>query len=412
MTDTPALLTPSRERLLLWLLACAQFTLIIDFVMMMPLGPLVMQAFDVGPAAFAAAVSVYAWFAGLSGFFAATYIDRFDRRRLLLITFGLFALANLCCALAPSFQVLLLARAFTGLAAGVVGAVILAIVGDVIPQSRRGAAMGMVMTAFPVAMVAGVPLGVFLAAHFGWQAPFFMIMGLSVLAWLPASRVVPSLTVHLAGGVTPLARVLPELFHLVSNRRHVDAFLLTALVMSSSMMIIPFFPAMLVSNHGVRPAELSYIYMVGGLATMFTARFIGRMSDRHGKPRVFRIVATAAAAPMLFLTHFPQWPLVAIICFFPCFMVLVSGRGIPMQALQTTVPEPHKRGAFLSVNAAVQSVATGMGAWLGGLMVGMEGGRLVGFGTNGWVAAFLTCFAALWVARVKPAPLPASPAAA
>lgn len=395
--------------MLLWLLALTQFTLIMDFVMMMPLGPLIMRAFDISPTAFAAAVSIYAWFAGLSGFFAATYIDRFDRKRLLLATFAVFAIANMCCALAPNFHFLLLARAFTGLAAGVVSAVILAIVGDVIPVARRGTAMGMVMTAFPMAMVAGVPVGVFLAAYFGWQAPFFMLLALSVLVWIPASRIVPSLTGHLARGAAPLARVLPELFHLVTERRHLNAFMLTALVMTSGMMIIPFIPTMLVVNRGVQPSELSWIYMAGGLATMFTARFIGRMSDRHGKQRVFRIVATAAAVPMLFMTHFPPWPLIAAICLFPCFMVLVSGRGIPMQALQTTVPEPTRRGAFLSINSAVQSVATGLGAWLGGLMVSIDaGGTFVGFGTNGWMAAFLTCAAAVWVGRVKSAAVPAA----
>jgi len=409
MADGHPPLTPSRERILLWLLALTQFTLIMDFVMMMPLGPLIMRAFDIGPTAFAAAVSIYAWFAGLSGFFAATYIDRFDRKRLLLATFALFAIANASCALAPNFQLLLLARAFTGLAAGVVGAVILAIVGDLIPASRRGTAMGMVMTAFPMAMVAGVPVGVYLAAYFGWQATFFLLLALSTLLWIPATRIVPSLTGHLASGVAPLARVLPELFHLVTDRRHINAFLLTALVMTSGMMIIPFIPTMLVVNRGVQASELSWVYMAGGLATLFTAHFIGRMSDRHGKQRIFRIVATAAAVPMLFMTHFPPWPLIAAICLFPCFMVLVSGRNIPLQALQTTVPDPSRRGAFLSVNMAVQSVATGLGAWLGGLMVSIDAsGAFVGFGNNGWVAAFLTCLAAAWVGRVRSAPAPAA----
>jgi DHA1 family inner membrane transport protein len=406
-------LPPERERLLLWLLAFTQFTVIMDFMVMMPLGPQIMQAFAIGPAAFATAVSVYSWCAGLSGFFAATYIDRFDRKRLLLVVFALFALSNLGCALAGSFEVVLVSRAFAGLTGGVLTSVVMAIVGDVVPMARRGAAMGTIMTSFSMAAVAGVPIGVALGAQFGWQAPFYLLTVVSIIIWAGALRIVPSLTAHLSRGSVPISRALPELFALMKVPRHINAFIMTGVVMGSAMLIIPFISPMLVANQGVHPAQISIIYMVGGAATLFTARAIGRLSDRLGKHRVFRWVAAASILPMLFITHLPALPFIAIVAVFPFFMVLVSGRSIPLQALQTGVPAQAQRGAFLSVNSAIQSVATGIGAWVGGLLVAIgPGGELTGYGTNGWLAAALTFFGLFWVARVQPQPAPAASQAA
>ena len=174
-------LTPARERLVLWLLALTQFTVIMDFMVMMPLAPQLMAAFSITPAAVSGAVSAYAWCAGLSGLLAVMYIDRFDRKQLLLWMFALFTLSNLACALAPTFEVLIASRAFAGVTGGVLGAIIMAIIGDLIPADRRGAATGVVMTSFSMAAVAGVPTGVMLAAHFGWASPFYLLVVLSVL---------------------------------------------------------------------------------------------------------------------------------------------------------------------------------------------------------------------------------------
>lgn len=405
-------LPPGRERLLLWLLAFTQFTVIMDFMVMMPLGPQIMQAFGIGPAAFATAVSVYSWCAGLSGFFAATYIDRFDRKRLLLVVFALFALSNLGCALATNFNVVLLSRAFAGLTGGVLTSVVMAIVGDVVPFQRRGVAMGTIMTSFSMAAVAGVPAGVALGAHFGWQAPFWLLTALSIVIWAGAFNIVPSITAHLARGVQPFSRTLPALVRMFAKPAYLNAFIMTGVVMGGSMLIIPFLSPMLVANQGVAPGAISIIYMAGGAATLFTARVIGRFSDRLGKQRVFRWVAFASMLPMFLVTHLPPLPFWALVCIFPMFMVLVSGRSIPLQALQTAVPDNAERGAFLSVNAAIQSVATGIGAWVGGLIVGIgPHGEITNYGINGWIGAALTLFGVFWIARVQPAAQHASPAA-
>ncbi|MDB5800341.1 MAG: hypothetical protein JWL63_1280 [Rhodocyclales bacterium] len=403
----PPVLSEGRERALLWLLALTQFTVIMDFMVMMPLGPQIMHAFAIGPAGFATAVSVYSWCAGLSGLFAATYIDRFDRKRLLLAVYALFALSNLGCGLAGNFHWLLLARAFAGITGGVLGAIVMAIVGDVIPERRRGTATGVVMTSFSMAAIAGVPVGVVLGAQFGWQTPFYLLVMLSLLIWLAAARLVPSLRTHLAKRPTPLAEVLPDLAALLRKPAHLRAFALTGMMMISAMLVIPFISPVLVGNHGVAPQAISWIYLAGGAATLFTSRTIGRLSDRYGKHKVFRYVALFSMLPLLFITHLPTLPLLALIAFFPFFMVSISGRNIPLQALMTTVPDPAKRGAFLSVNSAIQSIGTGLGAWFGGLMLSSgPGGEIIGYGTNGWCAVALTLLGIVWIHRVTKVAMP------
>ena len=397
-------LSTKHERRLLWLLALTQFTIIMDFMVMMPLGPQIMHAFSITPAAFATAVSAYSWCSGLSGLFAATYIDRFDRRRLLLCVYALFALSNLACALAHSFHLLLVARAFAGTTGGVLGSVIMAIVGDVIPVQRRGAATGTIMTAFSLAAIAGVPAGVTLGAHFNWAAPFYLLVALSIVIWLAGAQLVPSLAEHLRRRQPPLGEVLPDLWQLLSNPRHLNAFALTFMMMIAHMLVIPFISPVLVANHGVAPQQLSWLYMAGGAATFFSARQVGKLADRFGSRRVFRIAAVLSFAPLLFITHLPDLPFYALVMFFPFFMVLMSSRMIPMQALLTTVPEPARRGAFLSANSALQALGTGCGAWIGGLMLGnSSAGHIVGYGTVGWVAVAVALVGVFWVSRVRAA---------
>jgi DHA1 family inner membrane transport protein len=406
-------ISTKHERRLLWLLALTQFTVIMDFMVMMPLGPQIMHTFGITPAAFATAVSAYSWCSGLSGLFAATYIDRFDRRKLLLTVYALFAVSNLGCALASSFPLLLAARAFAGITGGVLGSVIMAIVGDVVPIQRRGAATGTIMTSLSLAAIAGVPAGVMLGAHFNWAAPFVLLVVLSILIWFAGMQIVPSLAQHLSRRPPPLNQVLPDLGRLLTNPRHLNAFALTFMIMVSHMLVIPFISPMLVLNHAVAPANLSWMYMGGGFATFFTSRAIGRLADRYGKHRVFRIAALVSLLPVLFVTHLPDVPFVAMVLFFPFFMVSMSGRMIPMQALLTTVPEPTRRGAFLSANSALQALGMGCGAWLGGLMLtNTASGQIAGYGTVGWVAAAITIAAVLWVNRVKAAADNAPPAAA
>ena len=398
-------LSTTHERNLLRLLALTQFTIIMDFMVMMPLGPQIMQAFGIGAAHFATAVSAYALCSGLSSFFAATYIDRFDRRHLMLAVYALFALSNLGCALAPTFPLLVLARAFAGLTGGVLASIVMAIVSDVIPPQRRGQATGIIMLSFSLAAVAGVPAGVALGAHFGWAAPFFLLVLFSIVIWIAGASLVPSLNAHMGErghAVHEVSGVLPNLIAMLVNPVNLRAYALTFIVMSSHMLVIPFISVILVGNYGVKVDEVAWIYVAGGAATFFTSRPVGRLADRYGKHLVFRLCALLSIVPVLFLTHMPQLPFPAIIGFFAVFMVVMSSRMIPMQALLTTIPEPAKRGAFLSINSAIQSLGVGVGSWVGGLMLTSSAdGHVSGYGVNGVVATIGALIAIVWIGMVR-----------
>lgn len=394
----------ARERRLIWLLALVQFTLIMDFMVMMPLGPQIMSAFQISPAKFATAVSAYSWCSGLSALLAATYIDRFDRRKLLLAAYLMFALSNVACACATSYPLLLASRAFAGVTGGVLGAGVMAIVADVVPVARRGTASGIIMTGFSMAAIAGVPAGVLLGAHFHWSAPFWLLAALTVTIALATSRIVPSLGEHLAQRAPSLAQTLPALVHLVTFPRHARALALTFLIMLAHMLVIPFISPMLVANHGVRPDHISLLYMAGGAATLFTSRAVGRLADRTGHRRIFRLFGALALGPVLAVTHLPNLPFWIMVPGFALFMIISSARIVPLQAILSTVPDSRHRGAFLSANGAVQALGTGCGAWLGGLMLSTDAaGHILGYGLNGWVSVALASLALVWVGWVSSA---------
>ncbi len=273
-------------------------------------------------------------------------------------------------------------------------------------RKRTGAATGIIMTAFSIAAVAGVPAGIVLGAYINWSATFYLLVALSLIIWITGYWLVPSLAQHLVKKPTPLKQIIPNLFAMISDPRNLNAYALTFFMMISHMLVIPFISPMLVANHGIAPQQIAWIYMAGGAATFFTSRRVGILADRFGKHCVFRCVTIISLIPVLLITHLPNLPLLAMIAFFPVFMVFVSGRMIPMQALITTVPHNDQRGAFLSVNSAIQSLGNGCGAWLGGLLLSISAsGEIIGYGTNGWLAGGILIVAILWIGRVHAQPV-------
>lgn len=384
---------------MLLVLAGVQFTHMMDFMVMMPLGPQFMRLFAISPQQFGLLVSAYTFSASAFGFAAAFYADRFDRKSLLLTLYAGFALATLLCALADSYALLLIARAVAGAFGGLVGATVFAIIGDAVPDARRGAAMGTVMSAFSLAAIAGVPTGLYLAAQFDWRAPFLLLTGLSVVILLVAGRILPRVDSHLAH-----ARERHPWRHLrqiLANGTHLNAFALIVTLMFAGFSVIPFISPYMVANVGLREADLTYLYFVGGLATLFTARLIGRLADRHGKHEVFMSVAALSIVPILVMTHLPALPLTLALIVMTVFMVFVSGRMVPAIALITTAVEPRVRGSFMSFNAAVQQLAAGVAAVGAGTIIGeSKTGALTHYGLVGTLAAGSTVVAILLARRL------------
>jgi len=392
-----------RERALLGLLAAIQVTHIMDFMMMMPLGPQLMRVFHVTPHEFGLLVSAYTFGAAISGFLAAFHIDRFDRKTALLGIYSGFVVTALLCAIAPGFWTLLAARAAAGVFGGVAGAVVYAIIGDLIPEARRGAATGVLASAFSLSAIAGVPIGLFLANHFGWRAPFAFLAGASLLLWAIGARLLPKIDRHLQQRRSVSAA--HQLHAVFVNRNHLQAFALTATLMFAGFSVIPFISPYMVANAGLAETDLPYLYFAGGLATLYTSRLIGRLSDRHGKRRVFRIVATISIVPLLITTNLPPVPVPVAICASVIFMVFVSGRFVPLMAMVTGSVTPQLRGSFLAFNSSIQQLFAGLAAYSAGLIMGRTvDGHITYYWVVGLVAVTAT-LACIWLAgKVQPAP--------
>ncbi|HSC79642.1 MAG TPA: MFS transporter, partial [Chitinolyticbacter sp.] len=295
MTDLDA----RRELGLLLLLTAVMFITIVDFMVLMPLSPYLMLQFQVDPPRFGLLVSAYSLAAGAASLLAASIADRYDRRHALLFTFAGLTVATFGCALAVDFYTLLIARTVAGVFGGVIGSVVLAIVGDVVPPARRGRAMGWVMLGFSLAAVAGVPLGLFLAEHHGWRAPFAVLAGASALVWFTVWRLVPAVRGHLAQAPTGLWQGYREL---LAVPNHWWACGVTALTMLSGFSVIPYISPSLVANVGLDPHYLAWVYFVGGGATLFTRPLVGRLVDRHRQAHVFAVLVLISFVPIVLVT--------------------------------------------------------------------------------------------------------------
>lgn len=394
-------LPEKEEKFLLYVLAAIQFTHILDFMIVMPLGPRLMGIFAITPAQFGFIVSTYTFSAGLFGLIAAWFLDRFDRKRALLWLYGGFAVGTFLCAVAPDYHLLVAARFLAGGFGGISGATILAVVGDAIPPQRRGAAMGTLFSAFSLASIAGVPAGLFLANRLGWHAPFFLLAGLSGVILALAARALPPVRDHLARGKqSPWG----EMRIVMGRGNHWLAFAMTAAMTMAGFLVIPYLSPSLVANVGLTNEQLPLIYLCGGAVTFFSMRWLGRLSDRMGLLRVFAAVSLLAMAPILAITHLPRAPVWAALIATTCFMVLTSGRFIPGMAMITNSVEGRYRGGFMSLNSAVQQFASGAASLIAGaVIVEGAGGRLEHYGTVGWIGAGCVVASIALAARLKPA---------
>jgi predicted MFS family arabinose efflux permease len=387
------------ERFFLLTLAGIQFCHVLDFMIMIPLGPILMRAFDIGTHEFGLLVASYSFSAAVSGLLAATFVDLFERKRLLLTGFTLFALATLACGLAPNYSVLMLARGLAGVFGGIMGALVQTMIGDAIPFARRARASGFVATAFALSTVAGVPLSLWLANHLGWRAPFILIAALSLAFIAVGLRFLPELRHHLSD--EKRSHLLSAIFSVVRDHNHLRALLYSALIIFSGFTVIPYITVYAVNNVGIAQQDIPFVYLAGGFATLVSARLIGHWADKHGKTEVYRRVALLAMLPLLLVTHAGVLPLWIWLLYTTAFFVLVSGRMIPAMAIITSAAQPRLRGTFMSLNGTIQSLAMGLATTLAGFLITLDdAGRVVGFPLVGYVAIGANLLAIWFVARI------------
>jgi predicted MFS family arabinose efflux permease len=389
---------------LLLVLAAVQFTYVLDFVIMMPLGPHYVRELSITPKEFGLLVAAYAFGAAVSGLALSSLLDRFDRKHAMLVLYAGFLLATLGCGLAPGFWTLLAARTVAGAFGGVIGAVSLAIIGDSFPEERRGLATGVLMSSFSVAQIVCVPGGLFLAGHDSPAGtPFVALAGLSAVLWPLAALLIPPLRRHLDGRAP---RLTPP-WAVLLRPGHLPAYALMSVLVLSIFMLVPYLPIFLVCNLGYGEDQLFLVYLCGGLATLVTLPLIGRLADRFGKLPVFRIFALLTAAVIVLLTNLPPTVTAVVLLVTTLFTVSTSGRMVPAMAMITSSARPATRGSFMSLIASVQQMASGLSAVLAGLLLHQEkeGAPLQGYWVVGLLAASgtaATVFVAGWVRPAQP----------
>lgn len=357
----------SYQKLVIVILAVTQFTVILDFMIMSPLGDMLMKSMQLTPSQFGLAVSAYAFSAGFSGFLTAGFSDRFDRKNLLLFFYIGFIIGTILCGVAHTYWFLVGARIITGLFGGVIGSISMAIIADLFALQQRGRVMGFVQMAFGASQVLGIPIGLYVANGWGWEAPFLMV---AVLAMLMAGVIIfylKPINSHL--GEKSERSAFAHLWHTLAQRRYRIGFTATAMLSVGGFMMMPFGSAFAINNLRITEQQLPIMFMVSGLSTLVIMPFVGRFADKVDKYRLFLVASIWLMVMSVWYTNLSVTPLWAAIVLNVLLMAGVTSRMVPSSALTSAVPELKDRGAFMSINASLQQLAGGIAAALAGKIV-------------------------------------------
>jgi len=375
--DTPGTFSPY-QKIVVTILAFLQFAVIVDFMLMSPLGAMIIPELKIDTAQFGLVVSAYAFSAGIAGLLTAGLADRYDRKKLLLFFYTGFLLGTLWCGLASSYEMLLLARIVTGLFGGVIGSIVLAIATDLFAPQMRGRVMGLIQTAFAASQVLGIPIGLYLANRWDWHMPFLAMAGFGLVGGLLMLRKMQPVNAHLA---------LPQehspwmhLYHTVTERRYLLAFAITAVLTTGGFMLMPFSSAYIVNNLGIDMHQLPTVYLVTGVCTIFFGPLIGKAADAYGKFRVFSFGTVVSIVMVLIYTRLTAISLPALIIINALMFVGIFSRMIPYQALVSSVPAANQRGSFNAISASIQQLAGGVASVIAG--------HIVTFGADGKLQHF------------------------
>lgn len=379
------------QKFVVAILTILQFTVVLDFMVLSPLGAILMPTLDITPAQFGMVVSAYAFSAGTSGLLAALIADKFDRKALLLFFYIGFIVGTLLCGLAPNYETLLWARIITGIFGGVIGSISFAIMADVFPLEVRGRVMGYFQMAFASSQVLGLPVGLYLATHLGWHSPFILIVAISVIIALLITIYLKPLKEHLS--VVRSANVLTHLFKTLSHPDYLKAYLATTLLATGGYMLMPFGSAFSVNNLRISLEMLPFLYMVTGFFSMFLGPVAGKLSDRHGKYNVFFIGSLITIAMVLVYCNLGATPLWLVMVISVVMFTGITSRMVSSQALISGIPALADRGAFMSINSSVQQLAGGIATFVAGLIVSQApDGHMQHYPALGYVVSGTTVF--------------------
>jgi MFS transporter, DHA1 family, inner membrane transport protein len=390
-----------RERWYVTILAAIQVIHILDFVIMMPLGPHFMRVFDISPSEFSILVSSYTFSAGIAGLFGALFADQYERKFFLLFNFSGFILGTFICGLSSDFPTLLIARIIAGAFGGILNANVLSMVSDLIPFQRRGSAMGIIMSAFSITSIFGIPIGLFIANSLSWNASFYFIAIMGILFWLLSFLILPSIKNKIEH--KNLKEQFLNLALVISQKRYLTSFLLTCTLSFGLFIAIPFISPYMVRNVGMTETQLPLIYLIGGLFTIISARIIGKLCDQIGSFKVFKTVAIFSIFPLIVMTNLPQGTAIWLtLIFTTLFTMSGSGRFIPALTMISAVVNPKERGTFMNLENALRQIMSGIASVVGGLIIGSSStGSLTNYGTVGLIGTLASVMAIFIALKIK-----------
>jgi predicted MFS family arabinose efflux permease len=391
----------SYQILVIVLLALTQFTVVLDFMVMSPLGDILMKSMNMTTTQFGLVVSAYAFSAGIAGILTAGFADRFDRKKLLLFFYIGFILGTLFCGLANTYPLLIAARIITGIFGGVIGSISMAIVADLFLPQQRGRVMGFLQMGFGSSQVLGIPISLYLANSFGWQSPFLMIVGLATLIWLIIIIKMKPITQHLE--VKNDRNALHHLLHTIAQKDYRIGFMSTALLSLGGFMMMPWGSAFAINNLHVTPDQLPILFMIAGIATLIIMPIIGKLSDKMDKFNLFAIASVWMICVVLVYTRLTPVPFWFVIMMNVLMMIGIMSRMVPSMALASSLPKMQDRGAFMSINSSLQQIAGGVAAAIGGMVVVQKDktSPLEHYDTLGILITIILLFAIYMVYRVS-----------
>ncbi|PUV22440.1 MFS transporter [Sphingobacterium athyrii] len=355
------------QKLVVFLLAITQFTVVLDFMVMSPMGDILMKAIDLKPAQFGVAVSAYAFSAGASGLLTAGFADRFDRKKLLLFFYSGFIIGTFFCSFANDYWTLVAARVVTGLFGGVIGSISMAIITDIFTLQQRGRVMGFVQMGFGASQVLGIPIGLYIANNWGWHSAFLWIAVMAlVIVIIIAVKLIP-ITAHI--GLQKHQSALKHLWTTFSQKEYRVGFLATALLSIGGYMMMPFGSAFAVNNLKVSHEQLPLLFMISGVASLIIMPIVGKLSDRYDKFKIFALASIWLMVVVLIYTNLGVTPFYLVIFLNILMMAGILSRMTPSSALISAVPEMKDRGAFMSISSSLQQLAGGVAASLAGVII-------------------------------------------
>jgi MFS transporter, DHA1 family, inner membrane transport protein len=385
-----------KERRLIFLLAALNFTHILDFMIMMPLSNYLMPYFSISPHQFSLLVGAYSLSAVFSGILLSSMVDKHDRKKVLLIVYTGFLLGTLACGFADSYRLLMAARLTAGFFGGIIGGQVFSIISDTFPYERRGMAVGSVMAAFAIASIVGVPVSLYLTNlfHFDWHVPFLLVGGVAFLLIPMIIILLPSLKDHINNKDDAKYR-FQALIKVIQNPSQGLALIFTMLMMMGHFLIIPFINPYMEFNKGYTKDQIPMLYLVGGMASLLSAIYLGRVSDNLGKYRVFTFSVLSSLIMVVGITNMPVVPFSLVLVFFAIWFIFATGRGVTAQAMVTNVVEKEQQGSFMVLNSSMQHAGTFLASIISGyIVIETKTGRIERYEWVGYlsIVVLLACF--------------------